>query len=243
MVNTIQPQKFFVLIFVLLGWAGRESPLSAQLSTDHPFVPIYKGIFTDFPDIAIGGFYTEPHRTIDQKPFYTGDAAIHRGSLIISGFSFENVPLQYDIWSDLLITVSSIHNQKIILNQAKIDRFVLADSLVFVRKDKNPGYFNHKNGFYREFVQGEIGLYGKYWLERKKRSSVFEAYESYINKERFFIEKDGVLHSVTRRKTAFELLNLTNRELKPLLREAKLKFRRDKPRYLELLVKFANDKE
>lgn len=243
MVNNIQPQKFFILIFVLLGWAGKDSPLFAQLSTDHPFVPHYQKIFTDFPDIAIGGFYSEPHRTIDQKPFYKGDGEIHRGSLIISGFSFEDIPLQYDIWSDLLITVSSIHNQKLIVNQAKVNRFTLADSLVFVKKDTDSGFFNHKNGFYREFVKGEIGLYGKYWLERKKRSSVFEAYQTYSYKERFFIEKEGVLHPITRRKNAFELLGLNRREIRPLLREARLKFRRDKPRYLGFLVQYANNKE
>ena len=95
MVYKIQPRKFFVLIIVLLGWAGKESFLFAQLSTDHPFVPIYKTIFSDFPDIATGGYYTEPHRTIDQRPFFDGDGNIHPGRLSISGFSFENVPLQY----------------------------------------------------------------------------------------------------------------------------------------------------
>src|SRR5690606_1172759 len=109
-------------------------------------------------------------------------------------------------------------------------------------KENVSPYYYHRNGFYREIVKDDIGLYCKYWKELKKRSSIFEDFDKYINKQRYFLEIEGQLVSINKRKDAFALLNLRPKDLRPLLKKEKVKYKRDREKYLSLLVELANQK-
>jgi len=208
---------------------------------DTSFYSAYKEVVSVFPDIHNGGLYTEPHIAVLGHPFYASTDFVG-GELVISGFEFKEVPLQYDIWDDVLITITPIHKQRITLNPQKIDQFILSDGTKFIRKSNAPLYYYHKNGFYREILEDEISLYCKHWKIIKKRESVFKALNSYLEKELFFIEINGALKSISKRRDAFRVLELSQKEVRPYVNREKIRYKKQPERYLEIMVEIANEK-
>jgi hypothetical protein len=217
-------------------------PLHAQNESPDPvFLNTYQQIIAYFPDIHVGGQYVELRRALEGHPYY-GESKIENGTVVISGYEFSGIPLQYDIWDDMLITFSPIFMQKMIMNHLKLDRFRLHNGDVFVKKTKNPGYYYHNNGFYREIVKDEIGLYCKHTKERKQESSTIELRRYYNEIEKFFFEIDRELVPVPRKRLIFDMLGLPKKESKRLLKSKGYKFRKHKEDYLKTLVMMANEK-
>ena len=108
--------------------------LTAQQSGTAPYKSRYEEMVLFFPEINTGTHYHEKNRSLDGHPFYLS-AKIDLGSLTIGSFDFEEVPLQYDLWEDWVISFSSTFHQRMILNHLKIERFKLIDGSTFVKKE------------------------------------------------------------------------------------------------------------
>src|SRR5690606_23048489 len=229
------------LIFGLFFLASCPVSLSGQTAESKgPFLSSYGMVIAHFPDLHTGGHYTYPHRTIKESPFYK-DNGFEEGDLIISGFEFRGLPLQYDVWGDFLVTITPIHRQMITLNPLKITRFILSDGSVFVKKENAPSYFNHKNGFYRQVINDKISLYCKHWKEFNKKAAVaFQTDDRYTDRQRYFLEIGGELIPVDKRKDAFEQLGLRKKALNDFLNGEKVKYKKNPERYLSIMVELAN---
>jgi hypothetical protein len=222
---------------------GHFGNLQAQTPDTEPlFLNTYNQIIAYFPDIHVAGQYVELRRALEGHPFYETNK-MENGMVMISGYPFDSIPLQYDIWDDLLISFSPIFMQKMILNHLKIEKFQLHNGDTFVRKNENPGYYYHNNGFYREVVNDDIGLYCKHAKEKKQESSTIELRRYYNEIQKFFFEIDGKLVPAPRKKKVFELLQLPKKEAKQLLKSKGHRFKRHKEDYLKILVLLANEKK
>ncbi len=208
---------------------------------DSTYFETYKEVIDYFPEIYTGGQYVELRRSLEGHPFF-GDDQMETGTVFISGFKFTNVPIQYDIWDDILLTFTPVYKQKVILNHLKVTRFDLHDGTVF-KKIPNTSYTFHKNGFYREITVGKIGLYCKHRKEKKQESSTVELLRSYNEVEKYFFEIDGLLQAVPKKRKIFPLLGLNKRDTKKVLRSKGYRFRRNQEGYLSTLVEMANGKE
>lgn len=206
------------------------------------FVNQYEKIIQSYPEIHTGTQYIETRRSLDGHPYYA-DAQMEKGSLSIDGFVFNNLPLQYEIWDDLVLSFSDSFKQKMILNHAKIDRFVLSEGSVFVKKPQPEGYSFHKSGFYREIENGIIGLYCKHRKQRKQETSTAELIRSYEEVEKFFVEIKEQMLPVPAKRKVFALLGIDKKIAKKQLRKEGLRFRKHKEAYLQALVTLANQKE
>jgi len=229
--------KAIFYFFVLINWPSISA--AQTIIKDISFSPIYYEVIDHFPETVMGGQYMIPHRNVDGKPFYNNND-FENGTLVISGFKFQEIPLQYDLWDDILITITPVHRQKIILNPFKIDQFILSDGAVFVRRENVSSYHQQKNGFYRQIIKDEIGLYCKHWIELKRRSSTFEMLSSYIREHRYFLEIANQLFSVNKRKDDYELLELQKKEVRLKAKTEGIKYKKNQERYLEIMVEMAN---
>lgn len=162
------------------------------------------------------------------------------GAVTIQHYEFARVPLQFDIFDDILVTLTPAKGQRTILNPLRINAFQMSDGSRFVKKENVAGFFFHRSGFYRVITEGEQSLYCKHYKEIKKDNSPLTPYLSYLEIERFFIEKDDQMHLIRRKKDAYRILSLNKKEIRSQLRESKLKFKRDREAYLLLLVSSTN---
>src|SRR5690554_1640761 len=112
--------KAIFYLIVLIYWPSIT--VAQSVLKEILFCYNYHKIITYYPETVMGGQYMIPHRNVDGKPFYNNND-FENGSLIISGFEFQDIPLQYELWDDILITITPVHRQKIILNPFKIDQF------------------------------------------------------------------------------------------------------------------------
>ncbi|WP_339921982.1 hypothetical protein [uncultured Cyclobacterium sp.] len=226
---------FFVVIVLTLPFQTK-----AQASFSKQYAEKYKEVLQFYPEINTGTHYIEENRSLDGHPFYLS-AKIDFGTLTIGEFHFENVPLQYDIWEDWIISFSSVFNQRMILNHQKIERFKLVDGSTFVKREQPAGFLFHANGFYREIVTGETGLYAKHRKQKKQESSTIELKRSYDEVIRYFFELDGVLVPVPSKRNLFETLGISKKQAKQEIKRAGLRYKKNKEAYLQTLVSMSNN--
>lgn len=228
------PSIFFLLI--------QAQMLFAQTDFSTEFISRYEQIIQSYPEIHTGTQYIEQRRSLDGHPYYS-NSKMENGTLSISGFVFENIPVQYEIWDDLILSFSDTFKQKMIMNHAKIDRIVLSDGTIFTKKAQPEGFIFHKNGFYREIIQGQTGLYCKHRKQRKQESSTAELIRSYEEVEKYFFEINGQLVAVPAKRKIFPLLEIDKKSAKRQLRKDSLRFRKNREAYLKTLVNLSNEKE
>lgn len=224
-------------LFFCLLLTGCPFLLSAQ--TDPALLSTYSEVIPHYPDLYMGGQYRPPHRTMENSSLYK-DHGYELGAVVVNGVEFQGQPIDYDVWYDVVVMINPIHRQLITLNHLKIDQFTLSDGTTFVRKEKVPDYFYHKNGFYRQIVEGDTGLYCKHWKVFSKRKSVFDEFDKYVDQSRYFIEKDGELVAVNKKNDAFRVLGVNRKEMQRRLKQERIKYKRDKENYLRILVETAN---
>jgi hypothetical protein len=211
--------------------------LSAQ--RDPALLAAYSEVIPHYPDLYMGGQYRPAHRMMENSSLYK-DNGYELGTVVVNGVEFLKQPIDYDAWYDVVVIINPIHRQLVILNHLKIDRFTLSDGTTFVRKEKAPDYFYHKNGFYRQIVDGERGLYCKHWKIFSKRKSIFDEYDKYVDKTRYFIEQEGKLIPIFKKKDAYRILDVNRKEVQPTLKKERVRFKRDKEAYLHILVEASN---
>jgi hypothetical protein len=218
------------------------SPLLAQTPVnDSLYVANYQKMKAFFPEVHAGAQYARSQTSVAGHPYF-GPNAMEYGIVTIQDFEFSNVPLQYDLFDEILVTLTPARGQRTILNPERISAFELGDGSRFVKKNNVEGFFFHRKGFYREIATGKQNLYCKHYKEITKDSSPLNPYMSYLEIKRFFIEKDGIMHLIRRKKDSYRLLSINRKEIRPRIKEPRLKFKRDKEAYLLVLVNFANEK-
>lgn len=224
-----------ILFFSISG-----SNLCAQVfDGEAKFIAPYKEITPYFPEIHVGAQYVQEDRHVDGHPFYT-NKLLGMGNITISGYSYSETPLQYDIVNDLVITLSPIKNQKAILDPDKIERFILGDTSTFIKVAQDMGSFYHRNGFYREIIPGNTGLYCKHYKEIVKDSSPMTPYTKFFENLRFYVFLDDEFHPVRKKKEALKLLQVTKRDIRSELKSNNVKFRKNKEAYFKIVVMHAS---
>jgi hypothetical protein len=82
--------------------------------------------------------------------------------------------------------------------------FTLGDSSTFIKVRQDIGSFYHGNGFYREIVAGNIGLYCKHYKEIVTDNSPMTASNKFFENLRFYIVLDNEFYHVRKQKDAFK---------------------------------------
>jgi hypothetical protein len=227
--------KQWIFVNILIFFTSFSSLNGQVYDGEKIFVTSYHEIISYLPEIHVGTQYVQDNRHVDGHPFYNNQI-LGLGKITISGFSYVEVPLQYDIVKDLVITVTPVKTQKSIIDPDKIERFTLGDSSTFVKFKQQNVPFYHGNGFYREIAKGNIGLYCKHNKEIIKDSSPMTPFNSFFENQRFYIHKNNEFYAIRRRKDIFSLLQITKGDIRSEIRKDGLKFRKNKEAYIKVAV-------
>jgi len=225
---------FSFLLTLCLSW-------STKGQSDIAFEKNYRSNIPLDQEIVSGGFFVDPPKEYEGHPYFeTRNFEISQ--ITINGLTYKDVPLLYNIWKDEVLTFQPIHKQKILIRADKINEFTIYfnSPTSFIRLDENPGYGNHGNGIYELAVKGKAQLLVKHRKQTKATREVSKFREEFFQQADYFLENEGKIAQISKKKQAFEFLQLNQKEWRSSIRQNGLDFRTDKRSFLTYLTTIYN---
>ena len=220
--------KYVVLVicfaaFLQPGMAQNNISAPAALPTIvnagnvyNPFIEKQSRLYNGIEHLGYS-FKIKGHAYFLQKELQTG-------TLVYDELEFVNVPMLYDLLKDQVVIQHFNGFTKIGLVQQKVTAFTL-NGHHFIRLDSliSPVLIT---GYYDELYTGRLRLLvkrGKYVEETIKD----EIEREFIQKDLFFIQKDGAYYAIKNYKELLALLKDRSKEVKQYLRKNRIKFRKE----------------
>lgn len=202
---------------------GDSTIVSAQLKESKSLYINYMG-----PQAAIyNGRQYVPYRFLMEGHPYYGIDTISNGWISYGGRIYENIPVQFDVSRDQLIIASLEDGSKIFLQNELVDSFHFFNH-TFKRLAKDPQVNIESTGFYDLLYRGSVEVFAlrkKNYLESFQSGKIVRIFNSH---DLFYILKNGHYYLVKNEKDVFEILGGKRNEIKKLLRQNDVKFRRTK---------------
>jgi hypothetical protein len=167
-----------------------------------------------------GGAYVEPQRTGEEHSFYLSEDWIF-GDLHFDGDFYTEVPLQYDIMIDQLVSESSTGSMQI-LPKEKVKFFVLRGKRFEFIDNKTVNNSLPRSGFYEILYDGGVRAVAqrqKYYEERVEQHEVNTYFDE---RNRFFLFKDGTYYPITSKGSLLKVLIDQRSQLRSFIRKNKL---------------------
>lgn len=166
---------------------------------------------------------------------YLIDPLAHSGELYYQGVFFPSVPLNYDIYNQLVIISFTLdgYQKSLILNEKRIAYMNLQGMrFVFLAEDS---VYNRPEGIYQEVFKGEH--YG-FWVKRRKKLNNQTASSSGANRYKFVQADQHYLWTgtetarISNKKDLLKALGNTQ-EVATLIKENNLNFKKKQPTFVQ----------
>lgn len=161
------------------------------------------------------------------------------GSVTISGKTFKNIRLRYDIYNDEISTPTN--NGFILqLNKEKVDSFTLDfQNKTFkfrnIQKDSITGF----KGFVHVLNSGNTALFVKYKKEIQ-RLAVENKYDLFYQTHRIYLVKDNVVYLITSKRELLKYLADYKLEIRSFIKKNRLRFTKKDPESFVPVIQFYN---
>ena len=138
------------------------------------------------------------------SPFFLSDS-MENGSIRYAGQLYKNIPLQWDVLQNYVLTRSLNGYSKIILQNNLIDSFTIGDhTIIKLKENKAANLYN--SDFYDVLFSGTIQVFAR----RSKQTSNTIKDERIIyhfnNKDKFYIQKNGIFYRVSNKREVMRVL-------------------------------------
>jgi hypothetical protein len=188
--------------------------------------------------LSIGSDYSEYEPISDEHPFFLTDDWI-QGSIRYNGITYENVPLQFDIRSQKLLTEHFSTGKKIQLVPEHVSWFkVDGHHFVFLNDAVTSGKIS--SGFYELLVEGKAQLWAAYSKAFQESTVTGKLTVRVDEASKYFIQKDNMFVSVSGKGSTLAALEDKKAILLQELKKNKVNFGRNKPAGLIQAVRLYN---
>ena len=151
------------------------------------------------------------------------------GRVGIDGQVYDKVTLRFNMITNQLIIQNKYTGEGIVLQKEKIDFFELHNTrFVFLTKPES--------GYYAQLNNGSVKAYTGYTCITNERIVNNRLILEIIQRKRYFIEKDGLMHPVKSRSSALKVLANYKSEVKKKLREEGIRFSTQKEKALATMA-------
>lgn len=175
-----------------------------------------------------GSEYREYVPQGDEFPYLYDD--VMTGGIKYNGQVYENIPLQYDLEKDQVIT-SYPYGSTVQLIRSNVEYFDI-EGHRFVRLD----YDKVAEGFYDLLYDGKMKFYARREKQRVSRIYGNQAETYFDELVKHLILKDGVFYPVRGKRSVMALMKDRKKELKRALREKKMLFGENREKSVTLLL-------
>ena len=216
---------FFLIISGIIPVFSQPSDLSTYIHVKHGYDQ----------NLINGILYYDKYKHVLNHPFYSGEKLLP-GSIVLSGISYEDVQINYDIYSQYLILeypVVSGSFYRIILSSEHTDAFHLDGDYFekLILDDRGPLFYQL------------IRVNGLICYVHWKKNKVFRSYQ-YIDyftepEQSCYLDYYGKLSPFSNRKNFVSLLSgVPKKEIKRYIRKNEIQLSDATPEQLEDLLKF-----
>ena len=178
--------------------------------------------------IYSGRVYNDKYLTLRGHQFFKEDF-LDQGKMIFEGESFNSVYLMYDIYNDIVL-VESYDDKGIllplILDKEKITSMELQDhQFIYLAVDSISGI---KPGLYDLLYDGQqVKFYSKRRKKIKKTSEGNAMWESFIDNDAYYIEKDGNFFRIGNKSSLIKVLSDHKSDIKGYIRKRRIYIKAD----------------
>lgn len=219
--STAFPQTERDTLFVA---AARQNTTAVYLKAMHTQSRLYNG-----------SKYFAPEHTIEEHPYFLSPDWII-GSAFYDGEYFRDVPLMYDLASQVLITEHAANGHPIRLVEEKLTHFTL-DGHYFERI-VNDSVANSlpTTGLYEVLHQGPTKVLARSQEVPREQIVSGEVERSFDRRTRYFMMRDGRFFPVRSKASVLKILADRKNDLRKFLRQTKLSFSDDREGALKSLA-------
>jgi hypothetical protein len=222
--------NFTFLCFFLVCIAGRSFSQVAQVNTAaspaaYP-ISVYKEATAQSQNLYNGRVYYLYDSRSEEHQFFN-ERKWQKGIVRYDNQQFDSIPMMYDIFKDELV-IKHFNGDHLLLQSEKVDFFLLSDHN-FMRleagKDINP---QMRTGFYDIIYNGTSRTVVRRYKQRQEKIVDKRVISLYPQKNFFYILKDGKYHAAQTKKAVLNLFPEHKKELRKVLRDGNIKFRKQK---------------
>ncbi len=174
-------------------------------------------------------------RVVDNQFLFS--ARFLTATVIMNGYSFDSLPVLYDIYNDQIITPGS-DGTLLQLNKEMVEGFDLTYQLRKYRFEKISadtvrGFYGYINVLYK----GRVSFYLKY----KKAIALLEVddkYDKFYQVEKMFLLKNGVVYPVKNRRDLLKVMDDRKLQVRAYIRKNGLKISKQDPDTFVPVIKY-----
>lgn len=162
------------------------------------------------------------------QPYFQTDT-VQTGSIMYEEAWYRDIPLQYDLIRDEVIT-RNLNDGAIALYNGKIKEFYLLGH----------HFINTSNGYFDLLCSGKMNLEVKRIKTIQETIESLQVMRNVQYSEHFYIEMDGVRHSISNLHSLFSFMKDKKKEINRDLEKKKIKYRQNHERALIEAVTYYN---
>ncbi|MBL7876795.1 MAG: hypothetical protein JNL53_14100 [Cyclobacteriaceae bacterium] len=188
----------------------------------HAAIRLYDQTIQENSRLYNGHEFIDPfvRSQLDGHPYFVTDEW-QSGNIHYDGQYYESVTLKYDLFQDIVLVEHPTSHREIELISEKIQSFGIAEHF-FVRLQ------SPSEGFYDQIYTGDLKIYSKrYKLTQDNLTTKTKTIE-FLPKEKLYILKKDTYYQVSSKSSVLKVLVERKSELKKLLDEENISFKRNK---------------
>lgn len=234
------------LLLFLFGLSQVANSQSVKIDDVEGHAKAEKNIETYF-NKAIGsqsrlfnGFsYVGYRSNIDGSPYFLEENLFRNGTVFYDGFKYENVPLLYDVYKDMLISKNYESSLQFSLISDRVSSFTILDHHhVYINTSKDSINIPFKSGFLELLHDGKAQVLVKRSSSLQQTSGTSDLRKYFLSRTQFFVKKDGNYFKITNESSFLKLFKDHKAEMKRLLKTNAVKFRKEPTKAMVLLATY-----
>ena len=211
----------FFLITIFTGFCQSAQNLESEAKLNE----LYNKKFQGSSNLYSGSQYIEQNYAQSGSPFFLSDT-LTNGWISYDGHLYSNVPLQWDVFQNYIITLSLKENTKLILREELIDSFYFSGHLIKkMEVDKEHNLL--RAGLYDVLYDGKTSVIV---MRKKTNMGVIDGkiiVYNFTKRDIVYVKKEGIYYSVKNKRNIFNFFGNYQSPINRLVRKAGLNWRKN----------------
>lgn len=227
----------FVFTCVFGSSYGQLAEVKSSVPEPVPEYPLslYKKATADAQNLYNGRLYYVYNARDEEHQFFV-NRKLEKGTVFYDGQHYDAVPMMYDIVRDELVILHANGYENILLQSPKVEYFSFYDHQ-FRRFESGKGINPEmRTGFYDELYTGKTKALARRTKEKQEKIAERKVIALFPEKVFYYIYKNGKYNSVRSRKSVLTLFPAHKSEMRRVLREKNIRFRKSRETAIVLMV-------